>query len=150
MSRRTQLGLSQDSISRFCKLSKAEYGDIEGYEDELYMVVPLRVAQCICMALDMKLEELYCSNSNHNILPRNIIDIKLKEKNLSVAELSDFVGIYESSIEKIIDDILNIGDWVVDPIISLAEKLELELGSVLKSYSAYYDEEKMGSRGGNH
>ena len=136
-SKRIQLGLTQEDLADACSLAKAEYRDIEDYNDELYMVVPLSTVDCICDILKVPLEELYGFLPHGTLLPRGIVDKKLKEKNLSVLELSDFVGIEESYVGAIIEDIVNLGNWVMDPVVLLAEKLELNLGSVLKSYSKY-------------
>ncbi len=135
--RRIQLGLTAEDLADACDLSVAEYRDIEGYDDELYMVVPLNTAACLCEHLTITLEELYASSPHGALLPKDYIKQMLNEKSLSISELSDFVGIEESYIEAILEDILNIGNWVMDPVISICKRLELNLGSVLNSYSQY-------------
>lgn len=136
-SKRIQSGLAPEDLAYACDLSLAEYRDIEGYDDELYMVVPLNTVACLCEHLKITLEKLYDSSPHATLLPKDYIKQKLNEKSLSVLELSDFVGIEESYIEAILEDIINIGDWVMDPVILLTNKLELNLGSVLNSYSRY-------------
>ncbi len=136
-SKRIESGFTPESLAQACNLSIAEYLDIEGYDDELYMVVPLNIVACLCEHLNITLEELYSYSSNPTLLPRDFIKQKLSEKNLSVSGLSDFIGIEGSYIELILEDLLNIGNWVMDPIISLTDKLEIDFGSFLNSYSRY-------------
>lgn len=135
--RRNHLGLSAEDLAGSCGLSIAEYSDIEGYDDELYMVVSLDTVACLCDHLAITLEKLYSTPFSETLLSKDYIQQILDEKRLSISELSDFVGIEESYIESILEDILNIGKWVLDPVISLTEKLDLNMGTVLRSYSHY-------------
>lgn len=137
-SKRLELGLTPEGLAQACNLSIAEYRDIEGYDDELYTVVPLNTVACLCEHLNITLEELFNYSSNTTLLPRDFIKQKLNKKSLSVSELSDFVGIEESYIESILEDLLKIGNWVMDPVISLTKRLEIDLGSFLNSYFKYH------------
>jgi transcriptional regulator with XRE-family HTH domain len=136
-SKRLESGLTPEGLAQACNLSIAEYRDIEGYDDELYMVVPLNTVACLCEHLNITLEELYSYSSNITLFPRDLIKQKLNKMSLSVAELSDFVGIEESYIDSILEDLLNIGNWVMDPVILLTNKLEIDFGSFLNSYFRY-------------
>lgn len=135
--KRIFMNISPESLAKVCNLSIIEYSDIEGYCDELYTVVPLKTVACLCDNLGISLHNLYTYSNNPVLIPKNYIKFIINENNISVFDLSNFIGIEESYIECISEDILNIGSWVMDPVILLANRLEIDLGSILLSYSTY-------------
>lgn len=138
--RRIYIGIDPEELAELCNLSITEYGDIEGYDDELYTVVPLKIAACLCDHLNITLNELYESSNEFMLFSRNYIKNKMSEGNISISDLSNFIGIEESYVELVMKDILSIGNWVMDPIVLLANKLEIDLGSILMSYSLYREQ----------
>ncbi|MCI5209893.1 MAG: XRE family transcriptional regulator [Candidatus Electrothrix sp. ATG2] len=140
--KRIQLGISEAEVSKICSMTESEYRDIEDYNDELFMVVPLRKVACLCNSLGITLEELYGYSSHNTLFPQDVISRRLQEKKMTILELSDLVGIEESYIEATAHDIMNIGDWVVYPIMTLSEKLGVSLGAILESYFRYYQANK--------
>lgn len=136
-SRRVIAEITPEELAIFCNLSIAEYGDIEGYDDELYMVVPLKTVACLCDHLDITLYNLYDCSYNSVLLSKDCIKNKAYENNISISDLSNFIVIEDSYIILVMEDILNIGNWVMDSIILLANKLGMDLGSILMSYSEY-------------
>jgi DNA-binding Xre family transcriptional regulator len=144
--RRIKLGLTQDALSTACSMTKQEYSDFEDYDDELYMVVKLAKLYCVCDVLGISIGDLFGFESNHELLPTDIICKKMKEKNLSTLELSNFIGIEESYIDNVKDDIVKIGSWTIDPVFSLSNCLEINIGSLLNSYTKL-NEKQSESRG---
>lgn len=135
--RRILVGIIPEELSMLCNLSVEEYGDIEGYHDELYTVVPLKTVACLCDYLDITLNDLYSCPNDPVLLPKKYVEHKMYDSNISVADLSCFIGIEDFYVENIMEDIVNIGSWVMDPVILLANKIEIDLGSILMSYSVY-------------
>ena len=97
------------------------------------MVVPLKTVACLCDHLDITLYNLYDCSYNSVLLSKDCIKNKAYENNISISDLSNFIGIEDSYIILVMEDILNIGNWVMDPIILLANKLGMDLGSILMS-----------------
>jgi transcriptional regulator with XRE-family HTH domain len=135
--KRIGLGFSQQDLAKACGITEHEYRDLEDYEDEIYTVVQLSEIECVCGRLGVNLADLFCSTSVGELLPKDIIDKRMKEKKISTLELSDLIGIEESYIDAIKKNIVKIGDWVMDPVYSLSEYLDLNLGRLLKSFVEY-------------
>lgn len=144
--KRIDLGLDRHDLARACEMTEHEYRDLEDYDDEIHMVVQLDRIECICNRLEIKLIDLFGFKNDEELLPRDIIYKRMKEKNISTIELSDFIGIEESYIDSIKENVVKIGGWVMDPVYSMAEYLELNLGSLLNSYVEYRREEKIGGQ----
>jgi transcriptional regulator with XRE-family HTH domain len=142
--RRIRLGLTQHDLASACGMTKHEYRDLEDYDDEVYTVVRLAEIECVCSRIGIKLVDLFALTSNGKQLPIDIICRRMEEKNISTKKLSDLIGIEESYIDSIKEDIVKIGGWVMDPVISLSSYLELNLGSLLNSFVEYRQEEKRG------
>lgn len=135
--RRVELQLSQHDLVNTCHLTESEYRDIEDYEDEMYMVVPLITIECICYTLKIRIDELLGFVSYDDLLPPNIIGKKMEEVNIPITKLSDIVGIEVSYIENIRVELINIGHWTIDPVISLSDVLGLNFGCLLNSFAEY-------------
>ncbi len=134
---RVKLGFSQNELATICKMTKHEYRDLEDYDDEIYMVVQLSKIDCICTQLGMKLIDLFGLDPIGKLLPRDIISKTMEEKNITALEVSNFVGIEESYIDHAQKDMISLGEWVIDPIISMSTFLELDIGSIFSAYSEH-------------
>lgn len=134
--RRRELGLSDVETAHQARLSIYEYGDIECYADEVFVVVPLYHIKKLCAVLKtdfFTLFEIPCAFCDEGAtclddywLRRSALIRKKREAlGLSTEELGDKVGFYGAEIYLMETYTAHFESWVIRNISDLAEHLQI-------------------------
>lgn len=134
--RRLELGLRDLEAARQARQSIYEYGDIESYADEVFVVVPLYHVKKLCSVLKTNfftLFEIPCAfceegatHQDDYWLRRDFLVHKKREAlGLSTEELGDRVGFYGTEIELIETYTAHLESWVIENILELAAQLQI-------------------------
>lgn len=130
--KRLELGLDEAVVASRAGLTVAEYSDMEDYDDELYTVVPLIKIKRVCGELGLSLNDLFDLQADGRF-PADIVKQKMQDMNMSVEDVSDFVGMTEEAIRDVARDVANAESWVMEPLLDLAKFLHLKPGNILAS-----------------
>lgn len=133
--KREALGISVDEMAAGCLMSKSEYLDVESYENELFDVVSLEKIRLIANAIEVDTCDLFGVKRVEMDLEKSFVGTRILDRGISITAVSDYVGIEEVCVKDVAEDILNIGSWVLTPILSLAEVLKMDVGLLLVKYS---------------
>lgn len=140
--KRIELELKMDDAAKLTGLSVSEYYDIEAYDDEIFVVTPLRFIKKICQAYSFDLLVLFdiqcpfCKKNKIYLeeykLPRNeLVKNKRISKGMSKEELGDRINYYEAEITNIENDKNFLEEWVMEDFINLSTELDIPLQILL-------------------
>lgn len=130
--RRQQLGIGEGEIARRIDVSVMEYHDVEAYEDELTMVLPLKNARALAAILGFDLASLYglnvgAANQVANNKPRHAIIAEARNRlGVSTKEMADGIGFDEVFVVRIENDASEFDDCPYEVLRIVASYLKLD------------------------
>lgn len=104
---REQLGITESELARRIGVSEGEYRDLESYDDELVMVLPLKNARLLAGALGFDLATLLVAGSqrggsNATAGPRNVVLADARNSlGVSMSKMADDIGFEEVFVQNI-------------------------------------------------
>ncbi len=134
--RRLELGLSDVEAGHQARQSIYEYGDIESYADEVFVVVALYHVKKLCSAQKMDFFTVFetpcafCEDGvthmdDYWLRRDSLVRKKRKALSLSTEEIRDSVGFYGTEIELIETYTAHLESWVIENIFELAAQLQI-------------------------
>jgi transcriptional regulator with XRE-family HTH domain len=105
--RREQLGIGQAELARRIGVASSEYWDVELYDDELIMALPLKNARLLAEILGFELGALFAPDSAARVQtisnkPRHIVLAQARNKlGVSTKTMADEIGFEEVFVERI-------------------------------------------------
>jgi transcriptional regulator with XRE-family HTH domain len=140
--RRQQLGIGEGEIARRIGVSHMEYYDVEAYEDELTMVLPLKNARALAAILGFDLATLFgldapAPSQSANNKPRHVILVEARNRlGVSVKEVADGIGFDEIFVENIENNSEDLDACPYEVLRSVAQYLKLDPCDLLYAASA--------------
>jgi DNA-binding XRE family transcriptional regulator len=129
---RLRLALSQAHLARAAGLPEMAYHDLEIYESEIYDCIELRQLRKICATLQLDILSLLGVRYVEPVESlENLLRTKRTERELSVKDVSDRVGIAESAIRDAENDGHTLEAWRLTPLIDYANTLGLSLAHLV-------------------
>jgi transcriptional regulator with XRE-family HTH domain len=141
--RREQLGIGIAELARRIGISISEYQDVELYEDELTMVLPLKNARSLAAILGFDLGTLLGAGSLAGRLspinkPRHVILAEARAKlGVSTTKMAEDIGFDEGVVHRIENDSRALEPYPYDFLQIVASYLKLDPIDLLDDPSAY-------------
>jgi transcriptional regulator with XRE-family HTH domain len=135
--RRELLGYSLWDVALRMGVSVAEYRDVESYDDELAMVLPLKHLRLLSKVLGLELEPLVGLDSRAgqpaaDARPRHIVLAEARKKlGVSTATMADAIGFYETFVHAIETDEAALEDYPFEVLKIVADYLKLDWANLL-------------------
>jgi transcriptional regulator with XRE-family HTH domain len=140
--RRQQLGIGLEDFARQIGVSASEYRDVESYDDELTMVLPLKSARSLAAILGFELGTLFGAGSptagqNASNKLRHVILAEARQRlGVSPKKMADEIGFEEVFVHTIENDSQALETYPYEVLKIVANYLKLDPQDLLYAPSA--------------